>query len=349
MATRRIPDPLPPEASGEPFHLSEAWARCWADAYGQGVPLSVAAGEARLRMALAPNRFGPTLASATNLQTCYFDLAGGEATPAELAALPARLLETGAIQVRIDWLGEGARLLEAAWAWRGAHLATIDPFAVSPVADCRGAFDEYVDAGGKSLRKYWKACRRHILNGPLALDFVTGGPGLSALLEEMFALEAAGWKGREGTAILSKPADARFYTALAHEAAAAGALRIATVHEAGRLLAYEYCIVAGDTILAMKVGYDEGRANLQLGHMLALMNIRDACADSSIHAYDMLGNGMRVADYKKKFASRYRTIYRVRLFARSPTGRALYALYRARPWVKSMRDRVRALRDSRDR
>jgi hypothetical protein len=39
----------------------------------------------------------------------------------------------------------------------------------------------------------------------------------------------------------------------------------------------------------------------------------------------------------------------VRLFARSPAGRALYALYRARPWVKSMRDRVRALRDSRDR
>jgi CelD/BcsL family acetyltransferase involved in cellulose biosynthesis len=302
------------------------------------------AGEARLRTTLLPDRLGPLLASTTNLQTCYFDLAGGAAPAADLDEFPARLLGTGAAQVRIDWLGEGARLLEAARAWRTGHLVTIDPFALSPIADCRKPFETYLEDGGKSLRKYWKACRRHILDGPLTIDFVTGGPGLAALLEEMFALEAAGWKGREGTAILAKPADRRFYTALAHEAAAAGALRIATLREGGRLLAYEYCVVASDTILAMKVGYDESRANLQLGHMLALMNIRDACGDPAIAAYDMLGNGMRVADYKKKFASRYRTIYRVRLFARTPAGRLLYAAYRARPWVKRLRDRVRSLR-----
>jgi hypothetical protein len=53
---------------------------------------------------------------------------------------------------------------------------------------------------------------------------------------------------------------------------------------------------------------------------------------------------MRIADYKKKFASRHRTIYRVRLFARTPLGISLYAAYRARPALKRLRDRVRRLR-----
>jgi hypothetical protein len=178
MATLRAFDLLPEERAAEPFHLSEAWARCWAEAYGEGRPILFDAGEARLRTALLPDRFGPLLASTTNLQTCYFDLAGGAAPAAELDRLPARLLGTGAAQVRIDWLGEGARLLEAARAWRTGHLVTIDPFALSPIADCGRPFEAYLEDGGKSLRKYWKACRRHILEGPLALDFVTGGSGL---------------------------------------------------------------------------------------------------------------------------------------------------------------------------
>jgi CelD/BcsL family acetyltransferase involved in cellulose biosynthesis len=291
---------------------------------------------------LGPLRF-PLLASPTNLQTCYFDLDGGEAPAEELDALADRMLATGAAQVRLDWLSEGARLLDAAATWARRHPIVVEPFAISPLASCSGDFESYLARTGSSVRKYWKACRRHVLSGPIEFEIVTGGPGLAKLVDEMFALEASGWKGREGSAILSLPADAHFYRSLAFAAAEAGALRIATLREEGRLLAYEYSLVGGDTILAMKVGYDESRSRLQPGHMIALLNIRDACEDPAIAWYDMLGNSMRIAEYKRRFATDYRTICRIRLFSRTGTGRLLYALYRSKPLMKALRGRVRGL------
>ena len=344
MATALTLTPEP--VRREPFHLSEGWARCWAEAYGTGQPRCFEVDGARLRTVLVRERVGPVrfplLASATNLQTCYFDLEGSDPSPESLAQLPAKLLQTGAAQVRIDWLSEGSHLLISARGWRG-HRTCIEPFAVSPLADCRTAFDVYLARAGSSVAKYWKSCRRHILKGPISFSVVTGGSDLGTLLDEMFALEASGWKGREGTAILSNPADVLFYRSLAFAAADAGALRIATLREDGRLLAYELCVVGGDSVLAMKVGYDESRSRMQPGHMVALMNIRDACADPAIAWYDMLGNGMRVAPYKQRFATDHRTLYRMRLFSGSPTGRLLHALYRAKPFAKRLRGRVRGL------
>jgi CelD/BcsL family acetyltransferase involved in cellulose biosynthesis len=332
----RLPEPELEPPAAEPFHLSEGWARCWAAAYGSGRPVE----DGALRMELREGRLGPLrfplLASATNLQTCYFDSAG--ALPEDL---PERLLATGAEQAMIEWLAEDSGLLAAARRWEG--LVTVDPFAISPLADCRGGFESYLARTGSTMRKYWKACRRQVIEGPLDFSIVRGGPGLGALLGEMFALEAQGWKGRDGSAILCSAADSAFYTALAHEAAAAGALRIALLREEGRLVAYEYCILGGESVLALKVAYDESRARLQPGHLLALMNIRDACADPALGWYDMLGNGMGVADYKRRFATDYRTLYRVRLFAPTAVGRLLHALYRARPFAKAVRERARAL------
>jgi CelD/BcsL family acetyltransferase involved in cellulose biosynthesis len=332
-------------AERAPFHLSAAWARCWATAYGEGQTLTFQAGGARLHTVLRQERLGPlrfpTLAGATNLQTCYFDLEGEGATPGALAELPARMLGTGAAQVRIDWLTGDSQLLAAAQGWAARHLTLVEPFALSPLADCSGSFEAYLARAGSSVAKYWKACRRHILNGPLDFSIVTGGPGLGALLDEMFALEAAGWKGREGSAILSCPAETLFYRSLAFAAAEAGALRIALLREEGRLIAYEYCVVGGAAVFAMKVGYDENRRRIQPGHMAALMNIRDICEDPELESYDMLGNSMRLAPYKQRFATDYRTVSRIRLFARTPTGLLLYALYRAKPLARRLRSLVR--------
>ena len=344
MATAlRTPDA--DEAAPQPFHLSQAWARCWTEAYGTGRPLAFDLGGACLHMELGRGRLGPLgfglLASPTNLQTCYFDLEGGAADPEAFASLPKRLLRSGAAQVRIDWLAADSQLLAAAPAWAPRHLTLIEPFALSPLADCRGSFDDFLARAGSSVGKYWKACRRHILNGPLEFSVVTGGSGLGPLLEEMFALEAGGWKGREGSDILSSPADALFYRRLAFGAAEAGALRIALLREEGRLIAFEYCVVGGDQVFAMKVGYDESRRRLQPGHLAALMNIRDACADPALAWYDMLGNSMRLAAYKQRFATDYRTVSRIRLFARSPKGLLLYAIYRAKPLARRLRLLVR--------
>jgi CelD/BcsL family acetyltransferase involved in cellulose biosynthesis len=326
-----------------PFHLSAPWWESFAAAFGP--PERIEADGTTLHACVVERGAGPlkarTLQSATNLQTCYFDAEG----PGDLAELPERLFRRyRADELRFDWLRDEAALLRAAGGWRRRHRVLVQPYALSPVVDCRGSFDAYLARSGKTVRKVWRTCRREVLDSAaLSFDIVTGGSALPTLLAEMLALEAAGWKGREGSAMLSIPAEATFYTRLAHAAAGAGALRLALLREGERLIAFEYCIVSDGIVVAMKVGYDEARMRLQPGHLLALLNIRDACPDPALSWYDMLGNSMRVAPYKRKFATEYWTISRVRLFAPTPAGLALYGVQRARPAARALRGAARRL------
>jgi CelD/BcsL family acetyltransferase involved in cellulose biosynthesis len=335
-----------------PFHQSEGWWRCWTVAFGGDALRPVELGAGTLRMMLLKKKLGPfrfrSLQSATNLDTCYYDAPA--AVPAdELAMLPERLFEmSNADKLRFDWLRDGSSLLAAAEGWRERHAVTIERYATSSVVDCRQRFEDYLARAGKTVKKYWRTCRREVIGGGcLEVEFVTGGCRVADTVAEMLALEASGWKGREGSAILNDPGEAAFYTALASAAAEAGALRLALLREEGRLIAFEYCIVSDGTVLALKVGYDEARARLQPGHVLALMNIRDACGRPELHFYDMLGNSNRIADYKRRFATDYWTISRIRVYGRSPAGRLLYAAMRVRARLKALRNRTRYLADRR--
>lgn len=340
------------EGAPVPFHLSKAWWRCWTGAFGGEAMRPVALGGCSLPMMLLDKKLGPlrfrSLQSATNLDTCYFDVPPGTA-PEALCDLPERLFATSdAHKLRFDWLRDGSPLIAAAEGWRERYPVTIENYATSSVVDCRQPFEEYLERAGKSVKKYWRTCRRELILGKrLTIDFVTGGPQVESLVAEMLALEAAGWKGRERSAILDSPAETEFYTKLGPAAAAEGALRIALLREEGRLIAFEYCLVSDGVVLALKVGYDETRAKLQPGHILALMNIRDCCGRPDLQFYDMLGNSNRIAPYKRRFATDYWAITRVRVYGPSLKGRLLYAAFRTRAALKALRGRMRYLLDRR--
>lgn len=335
------------------FHLSDGWWQSFAAAYSELPVRSVDLPCGRVRVIEATDCIGPirfrSLQSATNLQTCYFDVEEGRDPAGALGALPERLFEEGpAAQLRFDWLREDSRLLKAAEGWAERFPVIIERHALSPVVDCRTSFEDYLARSGKSVRKYWRTCRREVLDrGSLTVEFVGGGPRLGEILQEMLELEASGWKGRNGTAILDNPSDTQFYTRLAFAAAEAGALRLALLREGERVVAFEYCIVSEGVVMAMKVGYDETRARLQLGHLIALLNIRDACGRADLKYYDMLSNSLRIADYKKRFATDCWPVYRVRLFAPTLIGRSLQAAFRGRLQLKALRKRLRGLREPR--
>lgn len=333
-----------------PFHLGSGWRNAWMAAYGHGRPLAIEVGAARLHLLETQARLGPLrttlLRSPTNLQTGHFGLDGDPPSANDLATLPRRLFQTsGASQVVLDYVGEDTPLHRAAMAWSIRHLTTVDAFARTSLVDCTGSWDAYLGAGGKSLRSYWKHCQREIFdNGTLALQRHRETPGLDAVLDEMFALEAAGWKGRAGSAILDDPAEELFYRQLARAAAERGALRILLLREGERLLAYDFALKTGETMMALKIAYDEAVGRLPLGHMLTLAHIHESFTAPEIARYDMLGNSLQVPEHKRRFATGHPLLYRVRLFARTPLGLALYAFYRARRQAKAMRDALRQRR-----
>jgi CelD/BcsL family acetyltransferase involved in cellulose biosynthesis len=80
---------------------------------------------------------------------------------------------------------------------------------------------------------------------------------VAAALKDFLALEAAGWKGRAGTAIASNPAIGNFVCSAVMALAAEGRARIDRMLLGDRAIAASITLASGDTAWCWKIAYDE--------------------------------------------------------------------------------------------
>ena len=107
------------------------------------------------------------------------------------------------------------------------------------------------------------------------LDYSECSPGETAQwIEEFVALEAAGWKGRRGSALGSTEANRVFFTRAAAEAARRGRLMILALRLDGRAVAMKLNFLAGEGSYAFKIAYDEAFRRYSPGTLLEAENIR---------------------------------------------------------------------------
>ena len=321
--------------SASDFVVSPAWFEAWDAAYLAPARPVALDGLALLDTRANVGPVGLRLRHArTNPHTALFDVAG---------AIPdAAALLRGADVLSLDYLPEGSPLLAAAQGWRSSHRVRIAPHARVPVVDCRRPYSEWLAARSKRLRQRWPRLEREAFGvHGLTYERLTCFGDLPRLLARLFALEQAGWKGREKTAIADSAADTLFYTQLATRAAAAGALRIALLRAGERIVAFEYAVLGGGRLYVLKVSYDEAYGEASIGHVLAARHIRDCCEDPAIAWYDQLGNGLTPAPYKLRYADVVEDRFRITLYARSTRGTLAWLRDAGRAQAKRLRDRWR--------
>jgi CelD/BcsL family acetyltransferase involved in cellulose biosynthesis len=125
---------------------------------------------------------------------------------------------------------------------------------------------------------------------------------VDADVERTLTLEASGWKGRRGTAILNDPVTAQFYRDVARTFAKRDELRLSTISLEGELVAFDLCIVANGRLWIPKGGIDEQHRRLSPGIVLLVAEI-EAALDDGASGVELLGD----ADaYKLPFATRTR-------------------------------------------
>lgn len=107
-------------------------------------------------------------------------------------------------------------------------------------------------------------------------------------LEELFRLEASGWKGREGSAILCHPHIHRFYTEYARSAAEAGMLRLFFLRIGGKTVAARLAVEHSKRLWDLRMGYDESFSRCAPGVLLTHETLRYA-VDQGLEAYEFLG------------------------------------------------------------
>ena len=167
------------------------------------------------------------------------------------------------------------------------------------------------------------------------LSIVSDPADLNSELARGFAVEASGWKGESGTAILSDERTMTFYREIAHGFAARGELRLSHIVLDGHWAAFDLCLLYRDRLYLLKTGYDERFRKLAPGLVMRL-SIIERCFELGIDAHELLGDE---AEWKRKFATDERAHVGFHAYERGLRGSMSYT-YRAtaRPLLKRAYD-----------
>jgi CelD/BcsL family acetyltransferase involved in cellulose biosynthesis len=155
--------------------------------------------------------------------------------------------------------------------------------------------------------------------GPLSLELVSAPEEVTAALDDGFRLEAAGWKGREGTAILCDPDLEGRYRNLARTFAETGALALYFLRAGQERVAFHFGLIEDDIYYLLKPGFDPSLAAYGPGHLLVHMVVRDLI-DRGVRELDFLGESM---PWKEEWTSHVRGKAWQYIFAPHPFGRFL--------------------------
>lgn len=224
----------------------------------------VLAGGARLEIAGARAAYEPTgflYLDAAALETlCNAIVALG--FPVELRRLPV-----GSAEVR---------LFVSAAARRGTlmtHGAAPAPFVVID-----RPWEIFENGLSSRRRQDYRRARRQLERAG-AVTFDVSSPTsdtVGAAFAEAKRVEAASWKGREGSSLSTHAELGPFFTDLTRRLAARGTLRIASLRVDGKCIATQICVEDADRWWVLKIGYDEAWADYSPGVQLMWDVVRHA-------------------------------------------------------------------------
>ena len=111
---------------------------------------------------------------------------------------------------------------------------------------------------------------------------------LPSLLAEMFRVEGANWKGRNGSALIHDSHRRRFYEQYAATACEKGILRLGFMRIGAKAIATQLAVESKAGFWLLKVGYDENYANCSPGNLLLVETLKYA-AERRLKSYEFLG------------------------------------------------------------
>lgn len=330
-------------ASASPFDL-HCWYASWWRAFGNGSQLAIctARREGKL-VGVFPLQDGGTGVSAlANAHTPAFRPLASEAEVME--RLVAEALARSGRQLELIGLpdpDESVRHLQGG-AREASMVSMLEPSYSSPAVETDGDFDAWRAASKRRWGAPLERFRRK-MGRDFEAEFAIAQPpeDLERELADGFRVEASGWKGRAGTAIISSPDTETFYREVAECFARRGELRLSRIALDGRTAAFDLCLQHGGRLYLLKTGFDEDFRRLAPGLVMRL-SIIEHCFEQGLDSHELLG---AESEWKAKFATTTRPRVTLRAYRRTPLGLGRYA-YRTslRPRLKRAYRRLEQLR-----
>jgi Acetyltransferase (GNAT) domain len=140
--------------------------------------------------------------------------------------------------------------------------------------------------GGKKLKELRRQRHRLAEHGAVGFEVARSPEEVTAAIETFLALEASGWKGERGTALLKVEGDATFIRRATIALAERGQCEIVTLRAGETPVAAGIVLRHQNRAFFFKLGIDERFAKYSPGVQLTLDLTRHLCADPQISSAD---------------------------------------------------------------
>ncbi len=317
--------------------LSFEWFWPWWRHFGDAQCVIYRAREAGRLIGLLPMRRDhrsvlgirvPVLRSMTNVHSPRYDLVVRRDRVAEVlrAWLEHLRQEAGWVAIELAYVpAESTTAMRLRDAARGRRLRVgMARHLVSPRLDVKGGFEDYLATRSKSFRDEVRYKERRLERlGGVAVEEVRNGQALPEALDTMFRVEAAGWKGEQGSAIRSSPVQEGFYRDVARLSAERGWLRLYLLKVDGDTVAANYALQYGTTFNTLKIGYLPSYAKYSPMVVLRKRVLNGLFREGEVHRFEMLG---RCDPWKMRWTDEVSVTERTFVYSRGLRGTALFAL-----------------------
>jgi CelD/BcsL family acetyltransferase involved in cellulose biosynthesis len=287
----------------DPVFLSHAWLRTWWECFGANEEfriISVWSGRQLVGAAPMMNRSASSygvrlrqLQSVYNYHTPRFDFPVAERHIEVCREIWKELSRSdgewdGVVLAQVPEDSPTLATLEALSAadgWLGGQW----PAKPSPVIPLDCEYDTVMKRlSGKERYNLRKRFTRLCETGRVELEVVCTRDRVREVMPDVLRIEAAAWKGKNGTAIQSDDAVAEFYSRFAERAADLGWLRIYFLRLDDKRIALNYALLKDRILYAVKIGYDPTYHQCSPGHLLLQQVLQRACSERC-KQYDFLG------------------------------------------------------------
>ena len=325
-----------------------AWFACWWDAFAPGGRLQVCTARRDGELVAAFPLYSPSrgrLRAMANDHTSVFSplARDGDALAAVCEAALTRAGELEVTALAAD--GDAARCLREL-AGRHGRMTLAERHADAPIVETAGDLEAYRKEKKSGLRETERRRRKLGREHEVEFKLVEPPDDLDEDLRRGFEVEASGWKGESGTAILGSPETRDFYLSIGRAYHEAGELALSGLTVDGRLVAFDFAILHAGRYWLQKTGYDESLRKMAPGLVLRLAVV-ERCFEMGLEAHEFIGDDM---DYKRLFATDYRRHEVLRSYSRRPVSAVRYSYRRsARPALKRVRERLSEARGRRAR
>lgn len=314
--------------------LRPGWIVPWYRTFGHGRLEVLTVRRSGRLDALVPLMRGRwELRSTTNYHTPAFDLLAVDTDAA--AELASELVARAPSRTALYFLpSPGIGLEELTRAARNAGHPTVARILERmPYVQLGRDWRAYEAERSSKLMRELRRRRRRLEEEGHVEFAVTDGDPFAEPLEEMFRVEAAGWKGQGGSAVAAHPPTRNFYCEIARWAADRGWLRIAHLRLNGRSLATDFAIEANGVHYLLKTGYDEEYSRFGPGMLIRYETLQRAFKLPLV-SYEFLGHDTA---WKLNWTDSRRDQYLLQIFRSSPLGVVRYAtIAYGRPFAKRL-------------